>query len=199
MHNKPKYLQAETGGRERWLISYTDVVTILLILFIAIAAQSLKARVDPAPPPVVVKQSKLRSVEEKLRTQGLDLKLESRGLVISLPQAILFQSGDDRLSPSALPVISKIAAVLLEIDNKVALVGHADAVPIHNAHFKNNWELSTARSLSLLSLLTLEYRIPESRLSLQSYGTSNPKGPNDTEAGRAENRRVEILILDDRQ
>jgi chemotaxis protein MotB len=199
MHNKPKYLQAETGGRERWLISYTDVVTILLILFIAIAAQSLKARVDPAPPPAVVKQSKLRSVEEKLRTQGLDLKLESRGLVISLPQAILFQSGDDRLSLSALPVISKIAAVLLEIDNKVALVGHADAVPIHNAHFKNNWELSTARSLSLLSLLTLEYRIPESRLSLQSYGTSNPKGPNDTEAGRAENRRVEILILDDRQ
>ncbi len=197
MHTKPKYLQAETGGRERWLISYTDVVTILLILFIAIAAQSLKARVDPPPP--VVKQSKLRGVEEKLRTQGLDLKLESRGLIISLPQAILFQSGDDRLSPSALPVISKIAAVLLEIDNKVALVGHADAIPIHNARFKNNWELSTARSLSLLSLLTVEYRIPESRLSVQSYGTSNPKGPNDTEAGRAENRRVEILILDDRQ
>lgn len=194
MPSKPKYLQAETGGRERWLISYTDVVTILLILFIAIAAQSLKARVDPPP---VVTQSKLRGVEEKLRTQGLDLKLESRGLIISLPQAILFQSGDDRLSPSALPVISKIAGVLLEIDNKIALVGHADAIPIHNARFKNNWELSTARSLSLLSLLIVEYRMPESRLSVQSYGTSNPKGPNDTEAGRAENRRVEILILDD--
>jgi len=195
MHGKPKYLQAEQSGRERWLISYTDVVTILLILFIAIAAQSLKARVDPPPP--VAKRSNLRGVEDKLRTQGLDLKLESRGLIISLPQAILFQSGDNRLSPSALPVISKIAAVLLEIENKVALVGHADAVPIHNAHFKNNWELSTARSLSLLSLLTTEYGIPEPRLSVQSYGTSNPKGPNDTEAGRAENRRVEILILDD--
>jgi chemotaxis protein MotB len=198
MHTKPKYLQADAGGRERWLISYTDVVTILLILFIAIAAQSLKARVAPPPAPVV-KQSKLHCVEEKLRSQGLDLRLESRGLVISLPQAILFQSGDDRLSPPALPVISKIAAVLLGIDNKVALVGHADAIPIHNARFRNNWELSTARSLSLLSLLTVEYLIPESRLSLQSYGTSNPKGPNDTEAGRAENRRVEILILDDRQ
>lgn len=194
MHTKPKYLQAEQSGRDRWLISYTDVVTILLILFIAIAAQSLKARVDPPPP--VAKRSNLRGVEDKLRTQGLDLKLESRGLIISLPQAILFQSGDDRLSPSALPVIFKIAAVLLEVDNKVALVGHADAVPIHNARFKNNWELSTARSLSLLSLLTTEYGIPEPRLSVQSYGTSNPKGPNDTEAGRAENRRVEILILD---
>src|SRR3982074_3655506 len=109
MNRKPKYLQpAEHGGRERWLISYTDVVTILLILFIAIAAQSLKARADPPPAPVV-KQSKLHRVEEKLRSQGLDLRLESRGLVISLPQTILFQSGDDRLNPSALPVISKIA------------------------------------------------------------------------------------------
>ena len=204
MHNKPKYLQAETGGRERWLISYTDVVTILLILFIAVAAQSLKARVDPPPPQLEtarevkpVKQSSLRAVEAKLRLQGLDLKLESRGLIISLPQAILFLSGDDRLNPSALAVVSKIASVLLEIDNKVALVGHADAVPIHNARFKNNWELSTARSLSLLSLLTVQYGVPEPRLSVQSYGTSNPKGPNDTEAGRAENRRVEILILDD--
>jgi chemotaxis protein MotB len=197
MQSKPKYLQTDSSGRERWLISYTDVVTILLILFIAIAAQSLKARVDPAPPPPILKYSSLRRVEDKLRTQGLDLKLESRGLIISLPQAILFQSGDDRLNPSALPVISKIAAVLLEIDNKIALVGHADSIPIHNAYFKNNWELSTARSLNLLSLLTDEYGIPEPRLSLQSYGTSNPKGPNDTEAGRAENRRVEILILED--
>jgi chemotaxis protein MotB len=196
MRNKPKYLQSETSGRERWLISYTDVVTILLILFIAIAAQSLKGRVDP--PPVPVKQEvKINSrTEDKLRALGLDVKLESRGLIISLPQAILFQSGDDRVSPMALPVISKIAGVLLEIDNKVALVGHADAVPIHNQRFKNNWELSAARSLTLLSLLTTGYAIPESRLSIQSYGTSNPKGSNTTEIGRAENRRVEILILD---
>jgi len=195
MDRRPKYLQAEHGGRERWLVSYTDVVTILLILFIAIAAQSLKARVEP--PPIRVPPTNLHRTEEKLRSFGLDLKLESRGLIISLPQAILFQSGDDRVSPSAQPVISQIASVLLEVNNKVALVGHADAVPIHNQRFKNNWELSAARSLSLLSLLTTEYGIPESRLSIQSYGTSNPKGSNATEEGRAENRRVEILIFDE--
>jgi flagellar motor protein MotB len=202
MDRKPKYLQAEHGARERWLVSYTDVVTILLILFIAIAAQSLKARVEPAP--ILVKQvvkvdppTNLQRAEEKLRGFGLELKLEPRGLTISLPQAILFQSGDDRVSPSAQLVISQIAGVLLEVDNRVALVGHADAVPIHNQRFKNNWQLSAARSLSLLSLLTTEYGIPESRLSIQSYGTSNPKGSNETEEGRAENRRVEILILDE--
>src|SRR5258708_17092997 len=196
MNRKPKYLQAEHGGRERWLVSYTDVVTILLILFIAIAAQSLKARVEP-PPTRVDPPTKLHRAEEKLRGLGLDLKLESRGLIISLPPAILFQSGDDRVSPSARPVISQIASVLLEVNDKVALVGHADAVPIHNQRFKNNWELSAARSLTLLSLLTTEYGIPEHRSSAQDYGMSNPKGSNETQEGRAENRRVEILILDE--
>jgi chemotaxis protein MotB len=203
MDRKPKYLrQPEHGGRERWLISYTDVVTILLILFIAIAAQSVKARVEPQPAPVqkeikVDRRANLHLAEQKLRGHGLDLEFESRGLIVSLPQAILFQSGDDRVSASARPLISQIAGVLLEIDNKVALVGHADAVPIHNQRFRNNWELSAARSLSLLSLLSTEYGIAEARLSVQSYGTSNPKGSNETETGRAENRRVEILIFDD--
>ena len=94
-------------------------------------------------------------------------------------------------------MVSQIAAVLRDIRNKVTLVGHADAIPIHNQHFKNNWELSAARSLSLLALLATEYGIDESRLSIQSFGSYNPKDSNETENGRAENRRVEILILDE--
>src|SRR5258708_19697969 len=194
MNRKPKYLQAEHGGRERWLVSYTDVVTILLILFIAIAAQSLKARVEP-PPIRVDPPTNLHRAEEKLRGLGLDLKLESRGLIMSLPQAILFQSGDDRVSPSARPVISQIASVLVEVNNKVALVGHADAVPIHNQRFKNNWELSAARSLSLLSLLTTEYGIPESRLSIQTFATSNPKDSNHTKKALPQNHPAHTLFF----
>jgi chemotaxis protein MotB len=76
-------------------------------------------------------------------------------------------------------------------------VGHADTIPIHNRRFSNNWELSAARSLNLLALLTTEYGIPESRLSIQSYGSNRPLDSNETETGRAANRRVEILILDD--
>jgi chemotaxis protein MotB len=117
--------------------------------------------------------------------------------VISVPQAVLFASGDDRISPGAYPMVSQIAAVLRDVNNKVALVGHADAIPIHNQRFKSNWELSAARSLSLLALLASNYGIEESRLSIQSYGSYSPKSSNDTEAGRAENRRVEILILNE--
>jgi chemotaxis protein MotB len=70
-------------------------------------------------------------------------------------------------------------------------------VPIHNKRFQSNWELSAARSVNLLELLTKRYGIAESRLSVQSFGSNDPKNSNDTEAGRAENRRVEILLLDE--
>jgi flagellar motor protein MotB len=125
----------------------------------------------------------------------LDLLREPRGLVISIPQAVLFGSGVDEVSPRTPPVVEDIAAVLRDIPNQISLVGHADAVPIHNRHFKSNWNLSTARSLSLLALLSRRYGIEESRLSVASYGPYRPTGSNDTPAGRALNRRVEIVIL----
>lgn len=225
---KPKYLEAAPGGqRESWLVSYTDFVTILLILFVAIAAQGLHPAVPPRPPappkldaplkktPIVKAMPKFASqpqpaealqadshqalvrADEKLRSQGLDSHLEARGLVISLPQAILFPSGDDHVVAAALPIVSQIAEVLSSVPNKVALVGHADSIPIHNKRFHSNWELSAARSVSLLEVLSRRYGISESRLSVQSYGANDPKDSNDTPAGRAENRRVEILLLDE--
>ncbi|HEV8042776.1 MAG TPA: flagellar motor protein MotB [Bryobacteraceae bacterium] len=214
MRRKPNYLRSESGVvRDRWLISYTDMVTILLILFVSIAAQGMKARIPEPPKPAlpphvdphvdlhvdlhVDPRHTLVEAERKLKPQGLDVRLEPRGLVISLLQSVLFASGQDQVSREALPALSQIAAVLRESKNKVALVGHADTIPIHNRRFSSNWELSTARSLNLLALLTNEYGIPESRLSIQSYGSNRPLDSNDTEAGRAANRRVEILILDD--
>jgi len=214
MRRKPRYLQSDSGGiRDRWLISYTDMVTILLILFVSIAAQGLKARIAeplsahavrpvsrPISLPVPIKadpRPTLVEAERKLKPQGLDVRLEPRGLVISLLQSVLFASGDDQVSRQALPALSQIAEVIRENNNKIALVGHADTIPIHNRRFRNNWQLSAARSLNLLALLTTQYGIAESRLSVQSYGSNHPLGSNDTEAGRAANRRVEILILDD--
>lgn len=200
MPRKPKYFQTEAGGRERWLISYTDIVTILLILFVSVAAQSMKARIvpPPTPPPKPIEQPPpaLQQSAERLKQRGLDVHLEARGLVINLPQVILFPSGEDRIGPDADALLSQIADELRSIPNKVALVGHADRVPIHNNRFHNNWELSAARSLTLLTLLSTQFGIPESRLSIQSYGSNSPRNPGDSEEARAENRRVEMVILD---
>src|SRR5580658_9244890 len=218
---KPKYLEQEQGGqRDSWLISYTDFVTVLLILFVAIAAQGIQptqglqpqppkpnrktaALIQPAPiaaattPEPTESHQALVRADEKLRSQGLDSRLEKRGLVISLPQAVLFPSGEDHIMPTALPIVSQIAEVISSVPNKVALVGHADSIPIHNKRFQSNWELSAARSVNLLEVLSTRYGISESRLSVQSYGSIVPKDSNDTAAGRAENRRVEILLLDE--
>jgi chemotaxis protein MotB len=227
----PKYLKAESGKQgETWLVSYADFVTILLILFVAIAAQGLHPPQSPPPqapqsqtsqkqppmqPPTTPPAAQpapippaaeplesdshqaLVRANETLQSQGLDSRLEKRGLVISLPQAIVFPSGGDHVMPAALPIVSQIAEVLKSVPNRVALVGHADAIPIHNKRFHSNWELSAARSVNLLEVLSSRYGIAESRLSVQSYGSIDPKDSNDTEAGRAENRRVEILLIDE--
>ena len=211
----PKYFQAPVANRDRWMVSYMDILTILLILFVAIAAQSLQhfqtnppaaavARADAQPKTSQLDASQPRATQDRetlLRAQhsleqhGLDLRLEARGLVISLPQAILFPSGEDQVSPKAYPILAQIAEVLREIPNQVSLAGHADAVPIHNRHFKSNWDLSVARSLRILELLSQRYGIAESRLYLASYGPYRPNSPNDTPEGRARNRRVEIVIM----
>lgn len=184
--------------RDRWMVSYMDILTILLIFFVAAAAQSTiphpveKAVEKPPEPP------RLAEPQRKLATLGFDLKMEPRGLVISLPQTILFASGDDAISPQARPIVEEIAQVLRQIPNKVTLVGHADAVPIHNRRFRNNWELAGARSLRLLELLNQDGGIEESRLSVASDSSFDPRDTNDTPDGRARNRRVEIVILDER-
>jgi flagellar motor protein MotB len=205
---RPKYLQAETAGRDRWMISYLDVLTILVIFFVAAAATrpELSKTVEAAKVPekvVNILQAKpepipLRTgIQLKLDHYGLDWHAEPRGLVISLPQAVLFLPGEAEINAAALPMIGQIADVLASIPNKISLAGHADPIPIHNRLFRSNWELAAARSLSLLNLFTVRYRIAESRFSISSYGSNQPRNPNDTPDGRASNRRVEILILDD--
>jgi chemotaxis protein MotB len=195
--------RAADSNKDRWMVSYMDVLTILLIFFVAAAAQSAMPRPAPAKPPdpppapraVEAPRPELAELQRKLASLGLDLTMESRGLVISLPQTILFASGDDAVSKKARPTVEEIAGVLREIPNKVILVGHADAVPIHNKRFRNNWELAAARSLRLLELLGHDGGIEESRLSVASYSSFEPKDTNDTPDGRASNRRVEIVIL----
>ena len=198
---KPKYLEAGAKLRDRWMVSYVDVLTILLVFFIAATARSLPAKPPQPPPPppapVVMPKPKspLEEALDKLRNKGIEAKLETRGLTISLPQAVLYGPGDDKVNADALPVVEEIAEVLDTLPNHVNLIGHADSSPIHNRRFKNNWELSAARGLRLLELLSDQYGIDEERLTVESDGTNQPKESNDTPEGRASNRRVEILIL----
>jgi flagellar motor protein MotB len=180
---------------DRWMISYVDVLTILLIFFLSVAANKFKTvQAEPSlsKPP---QPAPLAQIEQKLRMEDLNLKLDQRGLTISLPQAILFSPGDDKIHAEALPTLEKIAAAIRDAPNMVSLAGYADASPIHSSRFRTNWDLAAARGLRLMELLTRKYDLDESRFSVSSYGSNDPKSPNDTADGRASNRRVEILVL----
>jgi chemotaxis protein MotB len=197
---KPAYFQKDTSGRDRWMVSYLDVLTILLILFVAIAAQALQTPA-PKPPEHVVNSaatpvSPMVAIQKELEQSNLDVTRDPRGVVISLPQALLFPPGEDHINADALETVGAIGDVLRKIPNNVSLVGHSDAIPIHNRRFSSNWELASARGLRLLELLSSRYGIEESRLSVQSYGSFAPKSTDDTPDGRASNRRVEIVILE---
>jgi len=161
-------------------------------------ASAPKAAPGPLPPPADLAESAatLQKVLAAELTSGkVAVRLEGRGLVISLREAGFFASGDDTVSPSSLPTLEKIASVVAALPNPVRLEGHTDAVPIHNSRFRSNWELSTARAISTLETLAERYRIPRSRMAVAGYAENAPSDSNDTESGRAHNRRVDIVLL----
>lgn len=136
-----------------------------------------------------------KELEQEIKSGKLQLSMGARGLTISFEQAALFPSGGDEIAPDARESLKKVAKAIRDIPNPARLEGHTDSIPIHNSRFHSNWELSAARSIALLQLLTEQEAVPERRLSIAGYADTAPLSTNDSEAGRAKNRRVDIVIL----
>ena len=137
-------------------------------------------------------------LKDEISSGKIEMRLEQRGLVISLREAAFFPSGGDTVEPGSMPSLQKVAGVLQGLSNPVRLEGHTDSVPIHTARFHNNWELSAARSIAMLGVLSGKFSIPSERFSVTGYADTAPVASNDTEQGRAHNRRVDIVILNHR-
>jgi chemotaxis protein MotB len=125
----------------------------------------------------------------------IKIVMEPRGLVVSLQEAAFFSSGDDTVTSKAWGSIEKIARAVNKIANPVRLEGHTDSVPIHNSRFRSNWNLSAARAVAVLDMLSGRYGTPAARLAVAGYADTAPVETNETEAGRARNRRVDVVIL----
>ena len=136
-----------------------------------------------------------KRLDAELKSGKLQVKLEGRGLVISMREATFFNSGAEVVSPSSIPILDRIASVVRELPNPVRLEGHTDALPIHNFRFRSNWELSAARSIAMLEILRDRFNIPESRMAVAGYAENAPADTNATEEGRAHNRRVDLVLL----
>jgi chemotaxis protein MotB len=121
--------------------------------------------------------------------------LEPRGLVISLGEAGLFDTGSDQIKPNGKTLLDTVAKGLVPIGNYIRVEGHTDNVPISNFRFPSNWELSTARATAMVSYLISNADLQPELLSAAGYGEYRPAESNDTEEGRAQNRRVDIVVL----
>ena len=209
-------------SHERWLVSYADFITLLFAFFVVLFAtgQSDKRKkaelavsiqsafsqmgffeshakaepIDARPGPLAKIRQRLTEIARPETESGVITVRDSpNGLVISLQEAGFFDSGSASVRPSALPVLSRIAAILPDVPLRVE--GHTDDVPIHTAQFASNWELSSSRASSIARLLLDHDNVHAEQLSVAGYAEYHPVADNSTVEGRSRNRRVDIVLL----
>lgn len=133
---------------------------------------------------------------QEINDKQIKLQMMEKGLVITVVGDVLFDSGKAKIKHSAYVLLDKVASVLKDnmANFNIGIEGYTDNVPIKHSSWKSNWELSTARSLSVLYYLANEKGISPERLSAIGFGEYRPVAGNDTKEGRKMNRRVEIVI-----
>jgi chemotaxis protein MotB len=140
-----------------------------------------------------------KAVEQKLDDAGVGGKVSTtvneRGLAIRLEtDGVLFTPGSASLQPAGARIITPIGQSLRALPNPVRVEGHTDSSPISTAEFPSNWELSGARASAVVRTM-IGAGIPATRFQATGFADTKPLGDNDVAAGRAMNRRVEILVL----
>ena len=251
---KKKHHEEEHVNHERWLITYADMLTLLMVLFIvlfsmsqtdavkffalraslnrafnvdvmkgadtttAVASASNTSFIAPlmdhqlsqevramtgatAPDPNLVSALQdLRQavIQIPIPTQSsghVEVGASREGIVISLAGNLLFDSGKSDLKPQGLVLLDSVAERLKTMTNEIRIEGHTDNVAIATPLYPSNWELSSARAITVGRYLSENDGISPTRLAAAGYGEFRPVAPNDTRDGRARNRRVDLVIL----
>jgi chemotaxis protein MotB len=218
---------AAHGNNERWLLTYADMITLLLALFIILFSISTISKVkfkalahemaagfspadsDELPPEKnAAKDSQSLAalaaalhayVREHRLSKNVAVRVERRGVVISLrTDSAMFASGSAILEPRAGEVIHALAGFLQTPTQKMRTIkieGNTDDVPIATSLYPTNWELSTARAVAVTRHLSETDGIAGDRLAAIGFAQWHPIAPNDSEADRDLNRRVDIVVL----
>jgi len=205
-------------SRDRWLISYADFMTLLVAFFATLYAASLtESAATPAPAPVEVvtppaepaaappppdsaallRAEVERALAPELAAGYLQLVEDPRGLVIEVPEAGSFDIGQANLTPEAGAMLGRVATMLATLPNAVRIEGHSDPTPIRTPQYASNWELSTARATRVVEFLVATAGLAPSRLSAAGYAEFKPRAANDSREGRARNRRVDLVLLNE--
>ncbi|EKN64735.1 OmpA/MotB domain-containing protein [Neobacillus bataviensis LMG 21833] len=221
---------------ESWLIPYSDLLTLLLALFIVLFASgsinndklqqimiSMNSALKGQGSSMILKensgitkelekskpqtnkqaeteklQSLMGQIENYINERGLNkvitIQDEPKGIKLSLKDVILYESGSAELKGDSLSILTDLLDLIKQVENPISIEGHTDNVPITGGRFKSNWELSSARALTVLYFFE-EKGIPSNKLQFSGFGEQKPIFPNDTLEHRQANRRVDITIL----
>jgi chemotaxis protein MotB len=220
----------ESAGMMRWLLTYADMITLLLALFIILFSISTINKVklqrlvrdlgggfnsqdaiNNPPNGMTTSATKddLQAMQAQLQSyissNNLQNKVQTkitrdgkkRELVITLlSDKQLFESGKADLKPFTKTILDQVYKQLKSRANEVRVEGNTDNVPISNYQFPSNWELSAARATGVARYFVEDDGLAARRISALGYGEYRPKFPNDTDSHRAQNRRVDVVILD---
>lgn len=138
-------------------------------------------------------------LEMKEMTSQASVEYDQDGIYVNIQESILFGSGSAIIADSGKSTLNDLGELIQQFENDVVVEGYTDNVPMNNSLFSSNWELSTGRALSVLRYLSEERSVDPTRLSAKGYGEYHPIVPNDSESNKAKNRRVNIVLVYDRQ
>lgn len=221
----PRAPRAVTGraADENWTLSYLDVLTVLLVVFIFFrhpgSGQAVDAPADgppaqaaaaaAAPPSPAVEalaagapaSERIRRVRSMVASvlqrgapdQEVELVSRQRGFQLEIGESVLYAPGSAELSPQGRGFLMAIAPALAAGGMHISVEGHTDEVPIQNHRFPSNWELSTARATIVVRQL-MAAGIPKSRLRAIGYADTRPRSAASGAEGRAKNRRVSLVV-----
>lgn len=235
---KKSHAEGPHDNEERWLLTYADMITLLMVLFVVmyaisttdlrkltVLAQSLSSafnadvltgqqalsisdgqdtsvQQDMSASGTSPVQSDLKAIKAALEDyaigQGLGGEVEvgmtPQGIVIRLNDALLFSSGRAHLDDHAINVLKRVADIVKPLPNQVRIEGNTDDQAPDGVLYTSNWDLSSARALSVLKAM-VDIGVDPSRMSALGNSQYSPLSPNVDEASRAKNRRVDIVVL----
>jgi len=214
---------------DRWLLTYADMITLLLAFFIVMYSMSrLDAKKfgrmteelntalkggkqafikymeeQETKGHGVLKIGNLNSLQKQIDEKFKDVNQNSivqteiteRGLVVHIMETTLFKEGSSELKKETMEVLDLIYDKIKDVPNHVRIEGHTDDTPINNAQFHSNWELSTARATAVVNYFVQNHHFAADRISALGYGEFRPRVPNNSVENRAQNRRVDVVIL----
>lgn len=197
MEKQRKSLQAELDGARATVSMYEDETGGL-----AEALEVTKQDIEDLRKERAAAMRRLREYRElakrlatMIRSGQLAVKIRNAKMVIELPNAVLFDPGKTEIKENGRAALTSLADVLQTVDGRTFLVtGHTDNVPIKVSGFESNWDLSTARAVRVLRFLQ-DAGVEPQELAAAGFGEYDPIASNETEKGRAQNRRTEIVLM----